>query len=52
MDTIEIISRLSFRSLNAGQYIANCKDLLSLIKNLFTNMYIYILYYNDKLIFF
>ena len=52
MDTIEIISRLSFRPLNAGQYIAYCKDLLSLIKNLFPTMYLYLLDDKDKLLFF
>ena len=52
MDTLEIISRLSLRPLNAKQYIIYCKKLLSLIKNLFPQMHLYILDDKDRLFFF
>jgi hypothetical protein len=52
MDTLEIISRLSLRPLNVKQYIIYCKKLLSLIKNLFPQMHLYILDDKDRLFFF
>ena len=52
MNTIEIITRFRSRSLNAGQYIAYCKSLLSPIKKLFPQLHLYILDDKDKLLFF
>lgn len=52
MNTIEIITRFRSRSLNAGQYIAYCKSLLSSIKKLFPQLHLYILDDKDELLFF
>jgi hypothetical protein len=52
MNTIEIITRFRSRSLNARQYIAYCKSLLSPIKKLFPQLHLYILDDKDELLFF